>query len=135
MTEPIDIPATLAAFGAPPRPATATVLVQPPARRLARTLAGLGSCWALALVSLFIPVAHFVLVPTFALAGIVVAVIRSREDRRLLKVAGECPRCGVAQEFWASGRFLSEKSLDCPKCHNRLTLSDASPAASIRRPS
>jgi hypothetical protein len=135
VTEVVDIPATLAAFGASPRTATATVIVQSPGRRLARTLAGLGSCWAVALATLFIPVAHFILVPTFLSAGIVVAMIRAREDRRLLKVVGVCPRCGVSQEFSAGGRFQSEKSLDCPKCHNRLTLSDAAPATAEVNPS
>ena len=135
MTEIVDVPATLVAFGASPSAATATVVVQSPGRRLARTLAGLGSCWVLALVTLFIPVAHFILVPTFVSAGIVVAILRAREDRRLLKVVGVCPRCGVSQEFSAGGRFQSEKSLDCPKCHTRLTLSDASTAATESTPS
>ena len=46
--------------------------------------------WALALGGLFIPVAHFILVPTFVVAGIVVAVKRSREDRRLVLLRGAC---------------------------------------------
>src|SRR5262245_66645278 len=131
-TEVIDIPATLAAFGSPPSPAMATVMIQSPGKRLARTAAGLGFCWALALGGLFIPVAHFVLVPAFVLAGIGVAVSRAREDKRLLKVAGVCPRCGVQQEFAAGGRFDSQKSLDCPRCHNTLTLSADTPSAAER---
>ncbi len=120
--ESLEIPATLAAFGSPPTPATATVLVQSPGQRLARTAVGLGLCWGLALAGLFVPVAHFILVPTFAMAGIAVAIVRAREDRRLLKVLGACPRCGVRQEFAGGGRFTSERNLDCPRCHNHLTL-------------
>ena len=74
----VDIPATLSAFGAPPVQATATVQNQSPAERLRRTAAGVGLCAGLALVSLFIPVAHFTLVPTFVGAGIAVAVVRAR---------------------------------------------------------
>jgi len=131
----VEIPATLASFGSPPTAARATVVIQTPGQRFARTAAGLGVCWGLALAGLFIPVAHFILVPTFVSAGIVVAILRAREDRRLLKVVGVCPRCGVSQEFSAGGRFQSEKSLDCPKCHTRLTLSDASTAATESTPS
>ena len=87
-----EVPATLTAFGAPRRAATATVIHQTPAQRLARTLVGLGTFWGLALIGLFVPVAHFILVPTFGAAGIVIAVLRAREDRRLVKVFAACGR-------------------------------------------
>jgi len=124
----VEIPATLASFGAPPTPARATVAIQTPGQRFARTAAGLGACWGLALAGLFIPVAHFILVPTFVTAGVAVAIIRAREDRRLLNVHGACPRCGVSQDFKGGGRFQSTKSLDCPRCHNTLTLTADAPA-------
>jgi len=38
---------------------------------------------------------------------------------------GRCPRCGVEQEFPASGRLRGERALDCPRCHNHLTFSAA----------
>jgi transposase-like protein len=78
--------------------------------------------WGLALVSVFIPVAHFVLVPTFALAGVLLAALRAREDRRLMEVRGACPRCGTEQRFKVGGRFAPERSLDCPRCHSNLVL-------------
>src|SRR5215510_11662461 len=118
----IDVPATLAAFGSTSTPATATIAIQTFEQRLARTAAGLGVCWGLALMGLFLPVAHFILVPTFAIAGIAVAALRIREDRRLLRVRGACPRCGATQEFKGGGRFTVERTLDCPRCHNHLTL-------------
>jgi hypothetical protein len=124
----VDIPATLTAFGASPAQATATVLSQAPGERVARTAAALGACWGLAIVSLFIPVAHFILVPTFVIAGIAVAVLRMREDTRLLGVRGTCPRCGQEQHFEVGGRFAPSRSLDCPTCHNTLTLT-ADPSA------
>jgi hypothetical protein len=119
MTAEADIAASLAAFGFSPRPATAA---QTSAQRTARALAGLGVCWALALGGLFIPVAHLVLVPLFVTAGIVVAVRRAREDRRLLLVRGACPRCGEAQEFRPGGRFVNGRSFSCPGCHGHVTL-------------
>ena len=77
MTE-IEIQASLTAFGHSPSRVTAVVIEQTPAQRLGRTLAGLGMFWALALGGLFIPVAHFILVPTFVVTGIIVAVKRAR---------------------------------------------------------
>jgi len=120
VTEAEDVPATLTAFGAAPTDAVATIVIQAPGRRFARALAALGTCWGLALGGLFIPVAHFILVPTFVTAGIVIAVMRGREDRRLLRARGRCPRCGIEQEFAAGGRMTREVRLDCPHCHNSL---------------
>jgi hypothetical protein len=108
---------------------TAVIIEQTPPQRLGRALAGLGMCWALALGGLFIPVAHFILVPTFVVAGIVVAVKRAREDRRLLLLRGACPRCGAAQELKPGGRFVTGRSVDCPKCHGTLTLVTGETAA------
>lgn len=123
-----EVPVSLTAFGYPARPATAVIIEQTPAQRVARTLQGLGACWGLALLGLFIPVAHFILVPTFLTAGIIVAVKRAREDRRLIRLCGACPRCGAEQMFKPGGRFVGERSLDCPKCHGNLTLVAATEA-------
>ncbi len=121
MTE-TELPASLTAFGYPSQRATAVLIEQSPGQRFTRALAGLGLFWGLALGGLFIPVAHFVLVPTFVTAGIVMAAKRAREDRRLVLVRGSCPRCGVAQEFRPGGRFTSGRSIGCPQCHGNLTL-------------
>jgi len=115
-------PASLTAFGFPSREATAVIAEQSPAQRFTRALAGLGLFWGLALCGLFNPLAHFVLVPTFVTAGIIMAVKRACEDRRLRLVRGACPRCGVEQEFKPGGRFESERSMGCPRCHGNLTL-------------
>jgi hypothetical protein len=128
MSTETEVPAQLTAFGHPSQPAQAVILEQAPGQRFARTLAGLGMFWGLALASVFIPVAHFVLVPTFVVAGIVLAIKRAREDRRLLLVRGACPRCGAVQELRPGGRFVDGRSFDCPKCHGNLTLATASAA-------
>ena len=118
----MTVPASLTAFGALPTRVTATVIQQSPGRRAARALGGLGAAWGVAAVAVFIPVAHFILVPTFLAAGAILAFVRLREDQRLTGLHGICPRCGVEQEFEASGRFHRERGLDCPNCHNHLIL-------------
>jgi len=120
-----EIGGTLGAFGAPSLAATARVVRQSPQRRMRRALAALGICWGAAIPCLFIPLAHFFLVPSLVTTGIVLAVLRSREDMRLLGVHGRCPRCGVEQDLPAGGRLRGERALDCPCCHNRLTFSAA----------
>jgi hypothetical protein len=118
--------ASLTAFGFPSQDAAAVIVEQTPAQRAMRVLMGLGFFWGLALCGLFIPVAHFILVPTFVVAGIVVALRRAREDRRLILVRGACPRCGAQHEFRPGGRFESGRSIPCPHCHGNLTLVAAS---------
>jgi hypothetical protein len=133
MSTEAEVPALLTAFGHPPQPVQAVIAEQTPGERFARTLTGLGMFWGLAVASVFIPVAHFILVPTFVVAGIVMAVKRAREDRRLLLVRGVCPRCGAVQELRPGGRFVDGRSFDCPKCHGTLTLAIASaPPAPVR---
>jgi hypothetical protein len=120
-----EIAGTLGAFGAPGVPATARILRQSPQRRMHRALTALGICWGAAIPCIFIPLAHFFLVPTLVTTGIVLAVLRSREAIRLLGVRGRCPRCGVEQAFPAGGRLHGERTLDCPRCHNHLTFAAA----------
>ncbi len=61
--------------------------------RLARAGKLLGIFWGLAVVTLFIPLAHFLLVPGFLIAGPIMAFVRYRVDESMEKVSGECPTC------------------------------------------
>lgn len=121
----LTLPATLSVFGAPARAVTVTVLQQSGQRRAGRALAALGMFWGLAVVAVFLPVVHFVLVPSLLAAGVIVAALRLREHRRVLGVEGACPRCGVVQVFTAAGRLRRDQTLDCPRCHSTLTLAVA----------
>jgi hypothetical protein len=51
--------------------------------------------WALALVSVIIPLAHFVLVPLFLIAGPVGAWVVSTQASQLLGGESKCPDCGA----------------------------------------
>jgi len=63
--------------------------------------------WGLALVSVFIPLAHFILVPSFVLAGIVTALVRSREDRRLILLRAPAPAAAPRR---SSGRAAASRA-------------------------
>jgi hypothetical protein len=120
MSRLVEVPARLSIFGAAPTPVTVTLLPLSAGRRLARALAVLAACWVAAALAVFIPVAHFLLVPALALAGPIGAVIRFRERQRVLRVHGTCPRCGREQDFVPGASMGRQPTVDCPACFNRL---------------
>ena len=61
--------------------------------RLHRALKKLGLLWGLAIFSVMIPIAHFILVPGFLLAGPLVAIFTHRQTRIILGGECECPKC------------------------------------------
>jgi hypothetical protein len=122
----------LSALGARPSPVTVTVVRYGVGHRIGRAVLGAGACWAAAAAAVFIPVAHFILVPGLLVAGAIVGFLRLRADRRLLGARGVCPRCGAEQEFEVSGRTGTEGAVDCPGCHNRLRVSLGSDPATDR---
>ena len=64
-----EVPASLSAFGASPPPAWVSVYTPTPGQRLTRAARVLVTFWAVAAGCVFLPVLHFVLVPTFAVIG------------------------------------------------------------------
>ncbi|HZS32876.1 MAG TPA: hypothetical protein VFC42_05810 [Methylomirabilota bacterium] len=116
------LPGRLSVFGAPPQPVEVTIVTLGPGRRISRAAAALGICWGLAFPAVFLPVAHFVLVPGLLLAGPVLAVIQLRQRRRVVRIHGTCPRCGVTQDFPPGGGLRTRRTVDCPQCRNDLTL-------------
>ena len=64
------------------------------AARLRRAAKAWVVLWALAVVSVLIPVAHFILVPAFFIAGPITALGRFRQENGILGGSGPCPACG-----------------------------------------
>jgi len=58
-----------------------------------RALVGLGTCWLLAIATVLVPIAHFVLVPGFLIAGPIVAWMRYGKETLVMGGLGTCPRC------------------------------------------
>jgi len=61
--------------------------------RMKRALTMLFGCWLAAGVSVFIIIAHWVLVPGFLIAGPILAVGRYRQLEALENVECTCPQC------------------------------------------
>jgi hypothetical protein len=128
--QPVERAGLLTVFGATPTRATITVRPLGIGRRLARALGALLACWAAAAVSVFIPVAHFLLVPGLAIGGLAWAVVRLRARECLVRVHGGCPRCGRVQEFIAAGSTGGQPAVTCPGCLNRLLVTTGVPVSS-----
>jgi hypothetical protein len=117
-----DLAASLTVFGAAPRPVGVTVTRQSPGHRLGRAVKGGAVFWAVAAGCVFLPGLHFVLVPAFLVIGIAVGLRNLRDVEIVSRVHGACPRCGLEQAFTAGNRLTPSWTLDCPACHNSLTL-------------
>ena len=127
----VDLPASLAAFGAPPRRVTVSVMHPSPGQRVARALKAGGLFWAIAAGCVFLPGLHFVLVPSFLVIGVAAGFRHLRDERIVSHVRGACPRCGREQSFASGNRLTPAWSLDCPACHTNLALTlDAGAAPS-----
>jgi len=74
--------------------ATARVLAHAKRDRVRRALLGLAACWGAAVAAVFLPVLHFVLVPTLLIAGPLLAFARLGERRTVTGITGPCPACG-----------------------------------------
>jgi DNA-directed RNA polymerase subunit RPC12/RpoP len=122
-----DHPITLAAFGRAETSGVLRVRLWPPRDRALRVLKGLLACWALAGLTVFIPIAHFVLVPGFFLGGIFLAARWSRQARTPVVAHGACPACGDAARFEVRGRFERNKEAGCPACGGRVMLKPSPP--------
>jgi hypothetical protein len=67
--------------------------------RTKRALKALGMTWGLAIVSVLIPILHFILVPLFILAGPIVFSWIAGQEQVILGGKGTCPECGKEFEI------------------------------------
>lgn len=69
-----------------------------PAERIRNALKKLSIFWLLAMVSILIPVLHFVLVPVFLGLGLFMAVRAYKAEAWVLHGSTQCPHCRVPVE-------------------------------------
>ncbi len=119
-------PFLLTGYGGDSTPGVATVTTFDRAEGIRRAVKGLAVAWGAAVVSIFIPVAHFLLVPGFALAGVFVFTKRIRMREVAESIHGTCPNCGHEQDFNPSGDWHLPMHLTCANCSRLLTASPKS---------
>jgi hypothetical protein len=91
-------------------------------QRLRRAAKGLAGFWGAMAVSVFIPIAHFVLVPALFGIGAWQFVRRLRQQRQVRGAHGACPDCGAVQDFELSAGPRFPQGVQCGHCHRGLTL-------------
>jgi hypothetical protein len=115
-------PAALHFFGFPDTNAEIRVERHAQPDRVKRGLKALFACWGIAVLTVLIPIAHFVLVPAFLALGILLFTKRLREQASIVGLTGTCPRCQATGPFEASGRLRAHAKAQCGTCRNELDL-------------
>ena len=115
-------PFLLKCYHGVPTPCTVTIRRFNRDERVRRALAGLGKWWGVALVSVLIPVAHFVLVPSFLAYGVWQGVQRLGTVELAFAARGTCPDCGAEQALDLAARWRAPQPVTCRQCHRGLQL-------------
>lgn len=107
------------------RPTRGTVTIQEFSRdeRVRRALLGLATWWGIALLSVLIPVAHFILVPSFLLYGVWQFAQRLGTSSRAIDARGTCPDCHTEQPLELAPRWRVPQPVTCRACQRGLQLS------------
>ena len=118
-------PLAITGYHGPPTAASLLTVTFDRARRLRRALRGLLGFWGAMVVSVFIPIAHFVLVPSFFVTGLYQFFRRLKVHEQVRGVHGACPDCGAEQDFEVGSRLALPQAIQCRACRRGLTLSAA----------
>jgi hypothetical protein len=119
----------LKGFAVQPTRGTVTVISYDREARIRRAFKALGTWWGCALGSVFIPVAHFGLVPGFFIFGIIQFFQRLGTRELGMDAAGTCPDCGAEQELDLPPRWRAPQQVTCKQCQRGLTLTASEVAA------
>jgi len=90
--------------------------------RVRRAFKALGMFWACAVGSVFIPVAHFLLVPGFFVFGIAQFFQRLGTPEVGRGATGVCPDCGAEQKLDLPPRWTVPQQVTCKHCQRGLQL-------------
>jgi len=113
----------LTGYSSTPGTATVTIRSFEKPERVRRAIKGLATFWGVALGSVFIPVAHFLLVPSFALFGAYTFFERLSARQVVTAAEGTCPDCGKPQKLDTGGRWRVPRDVACRHCQRALRIS------------
>lgn len=98
------------------------LLLFTPKERMIYALAGLVCAWLLAIAALFIPIAHFVLVPLLLIAGPSLAYRLYQRKQQAVSLDGQCPKCLQNFEFEVDKALSFPYWEVCPHCNLNMQL-------------
>lgn len=87
-----------------------------PHDRRIRAIKALAALWGAAVLTVFIPLAHFALVPAFFIAGLVVGYQRYKTSIAANHVVGTCPTCKQDMKLALQTTDHVPMWKYCPKC-------------------
>lgn len=122
---PLTRPLSLSGYHGAPTTAQLLIASFGPGQRLRRAAKALAGFWGAMVVCVFIPIAHFVLVPSLFGIGIWQFVRRLRQHQSVRGAHGTCPDCGTEQDFEVSAGLRFPQAVQCSHCHRGLTLAAA----------
>jgi hypothetical protein len=103
-------------------PATVSVRQHGKPDRLQRAAKAWAGCWGAAIVAVFLPVLHFILVPALLVGGPLYAMVMMREKVTVLGADGDCPACGVPQHPRPKAGASATMAFRCESCRRALEL-------------
>lgn len=103
-------------------PATVNVLQHGKPDRLKRAAVAWSGCWGAAIAAVFLPVLHFILVPSLLVGGPLYAMVMMREKVTVLGADGNCPACGAAQHPKLKTGASATMAFRCESCRRALEL-------------
>ena len=118
----VTVAAKLEYTGKPSTSAEVDLIRRPRAERMRRATLAWAACWGLAIVAVFIPLLHFILVPALLIAGPLVARARWREKATVLVARGVCPGCEHRQVLPLKQPAAESMPLRCPECGRPIAL-------------
>lgn len=122
VTPAVDVAASLTYPGQLNARATATLRYRSRADRTAAVVRTWALCWLAAVLAVFLPLLHFVLVPALLVGGPLYALSLRHESATLLRASGPCPACGQHVEFAQPRRAVPRVALRCDGCGRLLVL-------------
>ena len=84
--------------------------------RLMAALKALGGCWLAAVAAVFVPLLHFILVPSLLLLGPAMFFWKLGEHVTLLSADGPCPACGAPIAHRVKLRAAERTQVRCDAC-------------------
>jgi hypothetical protein len=115
-----DLPAT---------PGTITKVEFDKKERTQNAIKTFGILIALTFCAIFVPIAHFFLVPVLLIASFVIALDKLNEAARSEGGSGECPRCHQPVKIVPS-KFSERLTDTCGACHEDVEINVAPSSAS-----
>ncbi len=120
-----EIAVSLSLTSEKPTTGTAILLDRTRVSRATRAVVTTLVLWVIGAFMFFIPLAHFVLIPAFFFAGLVMGVVRFLDDVSLISARGECPRCKVPRTFEGAGRYREGRTVHCNGCGSQIAVTSS----------